>query len=337
MYQQQPDDLGHEMVAAVRKKLKVDDEWSHSDADGFTWWPKDYAQRIWTEPGLFQHANITYRLHAETDVVRERGEHGPTEAELIREMSEGSLSALIFEPESRTFRLHCSVYAADDNREWLCNVFDAAAALQVVEAQAMMEASKEFNTVPATSGHPQMGIRSDSSELIAHTLEFFKPAGDRESRWVKSSEWQEANWALERESSTFETDHKTWARGSFPFRAIPDSEQVLSILTEAEDPMLGHGLTLSLQLPLKLSDVNIARMALELNQLERENWMRCHLVGGWCNVGGKLTFRIFVPNVICKEGQLKGFTVNQSTRAIWVDEVFLQKRQEAEATKFNGG
>ena len=38
-------DVGTARVAEIRKLWQVDDEWSHNEDRGFSWWGQDYRQR----------------------------------------------------------------------------------------------------------------------------------------------------------------------------------------------------------------------------------------------------------------------------------------------------
>jgi hypothetical protein len=46
------DDVGVSVVNAIAAMMSIDDEWSTREERGFTWWGKDYAQRVWSEPGF---------------------------------------------------------------------------------------------------------------------------------------------------------------------------------------------------------------------------------------------------------------------------------------------
>ena len=127
-------DLGHELVGELHDLLRIDDHWLVDQGNGFTWWAADFAQSVWCDMGLYHNAQTTYRLHAETDLLRARGRPQQYETVIEREMDATSFSSVIFDEESDTFKLHTSVFATAENIEWLKKPFLAAVALQVVEA-----------------------------------------------------------------------------------------------------------------------------------------------------------------------------------------------------------
>ncbi len=114
--------------------MKVSEGWAIDIARGFTWWAEDFAQSIWAEPGMFLNAQNTFRIHAETDLFKGRGHAQDFELELTTAMRDATLSGVIYDAEKDTFKLQASVYAHNDNVQFMDKLFMSACAIQVSEA-----------------------------------------------------------------------------------------------------------------------------------------------------------------------------------------------------------
>ena len=62
-------DLGTAAVEEIRELWQVDNQWSVDEDRGFSWWGKDYRQRIWSDPGFDEEGIEIFRLHSETDFI----------------------------------------------------------------------------------------------------------------------------------------------------------------------------------------------------------------------------------------------------------------------------
>lgn len=316
------EDLGLEQVALVHEQLKVEDYWSVDLPRGFMWWAEEFAQKVWADLGMFQNAQNFFRLHAETELLRGRGRAQNFDLALAEEMRDARLSAVCYDSDRDMFILHTSVYLSGDNMEWLPRLFLTAAAMQVDEAHVIgHDLAKSLHAVPAASGHPDHGLRSDPAPILGAIEKSFKPYGQQPSRWIGIPEWKETDWAMERQASSFESDHQTHLRAFFPW-PLGDQAVRLDVTTDTPHPVLGHGLNMVLQIPLDMSPEKCAHTAMALNNLERKEWLRCQMMGSWGFDEGKLQYECFVPNVAFHEGVLMNLALSMSIRAQWVADQF---------------
>ncbi len=314
--------------------MHVPDEWLHEREDGFSWWPGHLAQRIWAEEGLFRNSTTYYRLHAEIDLFRGGREREKLRTVMEEEMDDSQLSALVYDKPSDTFRLHSSVYAEEQIAHWVCDLFHTAAVLQLAQAYDLaVRTSASTNTVLAASQHPTRGIRDEEDDLVGNALTRFTYEGRLESRWAGKDEWREVEWALERQAVSWsKTDLKS-SRALFYWSPDPTKTIELLISSEERDTVLGNGVHFTLTMPLELSAEHVGTMALELNDHERDNWLKTHMLGSWCNHDGRLGFRLFLPNLVYQEGVLRELSVTMASRAVWANEFFARKKAEAETAK----
>ena len=326
--------VGQQAVADVHSQLQITPEWSLINSEGFTWWPHQFAQSVWTDEGVFRNSRSIYRLHTEIDLVRGKGQNAKLNVALEHEMDQCNLSALVYDKASDTYRLHSSVFAEEDNIHWISKLFSAAVTLQVVEAKAIAAHLAVSNRAAAAiSGHPTAGLREEPDKLLGTALGYFTTGGAQDCRWIDVDEWKKVDWAMERQALDYEMTPGRQLTARF-FWAADESQTIdLAISTDEPHEVLGNGLHFTLMIPLRVSAQHIAQMALELNENERANWHTSHMLGSWCSHYDSLAFRLFIPNALYQVGILEEIAVTMATRAIWVTEFFLEKKEQAQMAR----
>lgn len=316
-------DLGLELISDLHTALKINDHWVKDLPRGFMWWAEEFAQKIWADLGMFHNAQSVFRLHAETELLRGKGRAADFELALAENMKDALLGALCYDAERDIYVLHSSIYFTHDNAEVYKKLFFGAIALQVDEAHSIgHDLARKINAVPAMSEHPEHGLRSPADPLIGSTERFFVPYGKLQSKWEGSKEWKEVEYAMDRQASAFSSDHHSWCRASFPFQAT-DAQSELIVTAAEPHPRLGNGLMMQLKIPLELPPERLAHTAMELNNIERHEWLRCQMLGSWGYDGGRLQFEMFIPNTSYHEGLLEALSLSMAVRAQWVNEQFL--------------
>ena len=325
---QKRDDLGLQVVGHVFDCLKVEQEWGLEMPRGFSWWADDLKQSIWSDIGMFQNSQNVFRVHSETDLFKGRGHSKDFELHLASHMRGATLSAVVYDTEADTYRLHCSAYATSDNEGFMDKLFMAASAIQVAEAHEIgHHLAKQIGAIPASTGHPRAGIRTPASSVLASIPSWFTPAGQHPSRWEGNTQWKELERAMDRQALHFESDHHSRINAGFGWAIQRDGQpQVssLSISTNEPHPQFGNGLMCRLKLPVKLPDARVAHTAMELNNMERKEWLRCQFMGSWCFDNGELEFECFVPNGCYHSDILEAVSLSMAIRAEWVSEVFAR-------------
>ena len=94
-------DIGLEVVDAVAEMMTIDEEWSTRDERGFTWWGKDHAQRVWSEPPLDDDGIEIFRLHARTRVLRDFDPSDENLAKLNALSMVATTSGFVVDPDDR--------------------------------------------------------------------------------------------------------------------------------------------------------------------------------------------------------------------------------------------
>ena len=329
--------LGEQIVGGVYDVASPPADWLLNQPDGFCWWPGPLAQRIWTDDGIFRNSRTYYRLHAEIDLVRAGKLKDQLDAILEAEMDSCILSCLLYDKRTDTYRLHSSIYAEAEIAHWINKIFVTAARTQVTTAYRIVDKITEtLHPSLAVSSHPTSGVREQRDEVAIEALGPLINEGQIDSRWLNADEWRDVDWAMDRMAMAWQKSDKKSSHSTFLWE--PDTTHSLDLFITSEEPhpVLGNGLHFTLTVPLKLAPKHVAYMALELNEYEKTNWLKTHMLGSWSNHNGALAFRLFVPNALYQEGVLHELSVSMAARAIWTSEFFLKKKQEAEAAKRAG-
>ncbi|MBN9503939.1 MAG: hypothetical protein BGO01_03210 [Armatimonadetes bacterium 55-13] len=316
------DDLGLALVGFVHDSLKISDKYRLDQGRGFTWWASDYAQTIWADMGIFHNMANFFRLHTEIEFLRCEGQAHECEVPLLEAMADANLSAMVYDREKDTYKLHCSVYACYENEDWLKRLFLGAVGLQICEVQHTAKSlASRLGVLPATSVHPLAGMREHADAMVEADERFFKPWGTQASRWNGSAEWEDARQAVKRISMTCTTDDQTQLTADFEWHHGGNGNPMrLTITSNEAHPGLGNGLSCHLIVPINMVVGSRAHLALYLNEMERKEWNWCNDIGSWCCRGIDLAFDCFVPNISFAVGVLPGLAHDMANRARWLDE-----------------
>lgn len=326
---------GDQIVCEIYQALHVDPAWVKDDQTGFRWWPSDYSQRVWCDAGVYQQATTIYRIHVETDLIKGAGRAQAFELALEREMDNTTLSGLVFDKEDDTYKLHCSIFASEENMVYLKRTLIAAVMLQLYEAQVVRQhLQSALGAVPAISTPPNGALRTRPDAMLQAAQQFFVPIGKEPCKWIGVPEWRETEHAIEREANEFKSDHETHLQAGFAWTPTDSATGIqLEVSTSELHPELGAGLHFTLTVPLQMTPEHVSHMALTLNQYERDNWKRSHMMGSWSCHQGRLAYRMFLPNTIYNRDLLPQMTINMANRAYWVNEYFTEMRREADARR----
>lgn len=319
---QTKEDLGLSLVAFAHDSLKIEEKYRLDHGRGFTWWASDFAQSIWAELGNFRNMSNLFRIHTEIEFLKADGHATDCEIPLLEVMADATFSAMVYDHDKDTFKLHCSVYACYDNEEWIKRLFLGAVGLQLSEAQhTAKKLAERLGVVPATSCHPITGPREHCDPMVEADERFFKPWGAQPSKWLGSTEWEEARQAVRRISIKCTTNDTSHLEAEFEwFHGGDGGFSKLIISADESHPVLGHGLICRLIVPTSMVAGTRAHLALHLNEMERKEWNWCNDVGSWCCRGVDLAFDCFVPNISYAEGILPGLAHDMANRARWLNE-----------------
>ena len=287
-------DPGLAAVRLAHDTLGLDAPWSLREGRGFTSRASGLTQRVWSEPGHVDGVVTRYRLHAEIDVVRELADPAGALATANTLNGLGSLGVLVVDPLRGRVTQRVSAWVDAGSLERVAPLFAMAVALGVSEsarvAQLLAHAGRgtiDRSQHPGASARIHDEDRLDFDRLAA-------AAGRDPSRWADGSLLTASDELGQSMTArrVVASDHAF----SMPIPFGADVAYLQATTTEAH-PILGHGLTVRLSLPVDATERADPATAAELNRLELGSWSRTHLLGAWVASSDRIDHLTFYPNL----------------------------------------
>jgi hypothetical protein len=231
------DDPGIVVVKTLFDSMRVDSQWSTQEERGFTWWVKDFAQRVWAEEAIDDDGFTIYRVHARTDLWK----NVPNTDEYVEKLNalsmHASMSGLIrpeYDPDR--VQLATTVYVHEETLDWVKVVFGLAVAIQAADAQIRgAEMARLLGAQSDTSSHPVSGARPYMDDMLNTIKTLVAPLGREPSRWI-AADFEQAAEALRGQSIPASSD-KHGLTAEFLFQDPPSILQVSN-----EESQLGNGI-----------------------------------------------------------------------------------------------
>ncbi len=296
------------------------------------------AQRVWSEPARRDLGVDVHRIQAETILLQNVLLDDSHLAAMALMNRAASLSALIYDPETRAISSNCILHAHEGNVDWVVSLFSAAVAIQAAHAhQFINEFAKAFESAPAFSSHPKSGWRNEPDDMLNVIANVFAPIGQEQSRFVTEdfsdaenflrdspaiANSDKAGLTVEFPLSNGKSYKKNFIRNSFLGRILGRElpSALFEALADVPHPQLGSGLLMLLRLPVSFDLHETPKVCNELNLAASKEWP-CNLMGAWCLSDPETpAFASFVPSLLRKKGFLTNLTVSQAMRAQWATE-----------------
>jgi len=276
------------------------------DEDGFRWWPHRVAQRVWVERAPDVDNEWPIRICAETRLL----DHVSLTQSALDVLSalnrRSALTGLFADFKDRTLAYRTVLYLSEESLESKAQLLGSSFAFQPGRAESLAESKirERLGGEFSFSTHPVLPNDRMGDPILNYALDEVKPAGQGPSRFdatdfktlrqIDLSQWKEITISDRRFDASLEARGKRFAR--------------LSVTSEVENPELGSGALVLLQLDLDLARESASRAAALLNAREAEEWTGADLIGAWCadERDGRftLTWVTFVPSILQRPGVL---------------------------------
>ena len=178
-------DPGRTVVDNIYSTLRIDAQWSVREERGFTWWAKDFAQRVWAEPPFVEEGLAVSRLHARADVVRGFSASRETVTMLASYNKLASVKGFVWDSQQPDrVALAASMYAHDQNLAMVQRLFSFGVAMQAAHAQSKARTlAFILGAECGVSPHPSAGFRKRADDTLDLVERVVLPEGLQESRW----------------------------------------------------------------------------------------------------------------------------------------------------------
>ena len=296
------EDFGPQIIDAIFESLDLEARWAIRSERGLTWWPHELAQRVWAEPLVITPRRPCVRIHVETDLLRGAG---PGEDFVWNEANHvATLGAIITEHED-SVRLHSTFYIDPDSLHLMSYVKDAMA-LQAERAEQVASGPEaKLGGGLASSEHPESGGRPDRDALISvpgywRSLDEVPPLSPRDFDQLLACLPKELFLAT---GGGLGVTAEVSYNGGVPFAVQAglgwevDSQgsSLIRILATEENPVVGRGILVLLELPITLDPDDAVALAMALNTAEITEWTSAAFPGAWSASGRDVCFSQFLP------------------------------------------
>jgi hypothetical protein len=310
--------IGQNTLDWLRTELfQVDAAWSVSTARGFRWWPHQQAQTlevIGREAG--PNGASADLVLVRTELLRDLDlDEEVLEVLQAVTLRTAGMAGPVYDPARRTLDLCTLVRVYADIDGWMRRLIGLAALLQIRDADRGASAIAEaVGAVPARSGHPERGARSEPDALIAEALLRLDAEGRAASRWSSDELARFAEIDLDRSSNVLRSADATGFTVEFPHGKRAYS--LCEVATNQTHPWYGHGLALRQRFPvLVTSDVEGRHLALELNARVLSEAPMGYGFGSFGYEEGTLAFQAFFPNPAYQPGLVTNLYLSCAERA----------------------
>ena len=317
-------DIGTSAIDQVFKDLLIDDEWSTRDERAFSWIGHRLKQTV-TAGKLFDDDGIVLsRLTASTVVAKEVE---ASEEDVFRHLARLNRhaigSAYSYDPVEREIRSTAIAYVHDETAAWRSQQMGVFTILQlcIAEGEADYIAHK-CNGSLAVEAHPSNGLRRVRDDMLNVLDTNIAKEGSGPSRYIDKFEFDAIA------EMTKQTDKLASLGGSESGVAIEtpfgDFTSLTFVATDEPHRRAGSGLVVRLHLPTKASPDEADRICAVLNRAEHSAYSAATHYGAWCwdewpNVGRAITYKLFVPNAVYRQGISQDAACSMAKRAIWVE------------------
>ncbi len=272
---------------------------------------------------------VIHRVFAVSDLVRNVRKDQSHVDHILGPLNALAIgSAMVFDPKEKVIRLWTAVTVHAEIVAWMTRLFSSLAVIQAIEAEARAEIIAEMVEGDLDcSAHPSSGERPEADEMMTVLDNVFRPMGQRPSPWNGSEELDEIR-AILNGSNCFSMGDSTGLTAEFSFAS---RTSMMQIITDEENPVIGSGVGMFLQIPLWGSAESAAMIAGALNRAEANRQAPSHLIGSWCSktIGDQSlpAFASFIPTGLYKPGLLTNLMYSAASRAQWVGQ-FLNPDDE---------
>ncbi len=335
MNSQHPD-IGILAIKRIHGLLNIDEKWTSWEDRGFSWWPHQFKQRIWSEQVSYR-SSTAYRICAETDFFRDISDVVSEIPKIVLMASTSTLTAPILYDKAQKMTLYSSLCIHDDS-VFLTALFAMIANIQTIEAELRAPGMAEiYNATPDTSPHPINGNRPDLDDQLYFLERVVVPKGRKPSPWRKTDEFKKAAELIHERSLTslVNESNPLFVRGiecdrsslsAIFYRDYDNNDGIiLKAFGDVSHPQLGNGLMLQLYIPKRIVKMQEDQWILKMNLDEKNSHSHADFIGSWARNANKkeqsllsIAFITFIPAVFCQHGVLIHFVEMNINRAQWL-------------------
>lgn len=332
------DRLISELCERLRAVWHADPSRCEDRADGFDWWPGDQRVSLRVlrsddprdRSGLRLSVSVEFlegidgSVEEAGDVIHHLGLMAPCYA--VQHLSAAVAERLGVRDGSRgTVRFVSTVYVRESTLAWLPELFARLVMVALCDAHHRAAKAAELTGARAARSAPGGGPPSGHADRILGVVEgLFLPAGEADSRWTGSAEFQEI---VDNHGSNEVCVGVGDDQGLRLETAFANDTAVVELRSGERHPMMGAGLLVSLQLPFFGSFDEVSAFCERIGHLQATSYTGAPLLGTWlakevqpghyCPASA-----CFIPNLLYGRGLATNLALWQLTQARWARAMF---------------
>lgn len=299
-----------------KEVLKVDDDWSILEQNGFRWWPHEHMQTIDVIGQEKDDIGTTvYYVSVRTELLHSLN-LGEKEVEIINAflMQYASMAGPVYSSNKKQLWLCTLIAIHEDISGWMNPLIGVAAAIQLSEASIISpELANILNCKQAVSGHPQKGIRTKPDEIASVCDSLIIPLGNEPSRWTASEFHETKKMYMNKPPAIISTVGDNIFTVEFPYG--DNTSSFCQVMSDQPHPRYGNGLFLLQSFHVRLTEIEGARLALKMNNIYLGRKPVGYGFGSYVYRDNKLNFVSFFPNMLYRKGLLPNIYFSCAQRA----------------------
>jgi hypothetical protein len=300
-------------------------------ASGFDWWPGQFCVRVRAHRHADPVIDASIRIAIETDLLRGVGlasEEFQTKVDLLARI-DTSTFAWVYVPEpvweiandptvEKKLTLSNTGHVSPETIGWMPRLLAYAVISQAIYAQIQVSALAKLlgSGIPDATRLPLQDARPLAR--FAEIAEYVRQMGNAASRFAGTGEFE----AFRRRWSTREGFSAHAGQTRLLLRApFGEDSAYIQFLTDEKHERLGHGLAVTLRLPISGQLPAAVEEAAYLNFMESRFWTGFSFLGCWqtSEKDGQFSpeFSLFVPNALYFPGLVGNIAYWFMARAGW--------------------
>ncbi|MCF7929057.1 MAG: hypothetical protein K9L68_09305 [Spirochaetales bacterium] len=318
--------LGQKVIDWLyRDRWQVEETRAVCGRDGFTWWPGDFSQTIrMAGEEIGAHGETCYLITVETDLFRYTPpQDGDRTLFSIFSMlmRNTTLSGVVFRREEERITLNTSVRIYHETYREISRLIEAAAALQIGEAQRLQKSLYALPYLTIAMNSPPAGGSFPGPHPVTRVIdEEFLPAG-RLPVALRPEDFEQA--AMEIASYGYGSPpayRDAGLRVKFPFLG---AMSLVLLKADLGHPFYGNGLRVVQALPVNpATEEDGHALAMALNHESLTSSPYGHGMGSYTFMEGYLSFVAYFPNAILEWVDLANQVFSCAGRALDLERRF---------------
>lgn len=298
-------DAGVEALAVIHRKLLIDEEWTQRRERGFTWWAHRLPQHIDAARPIDDYGIVVARITSRIPILR-----GVTaDPDLVEKVLSGwnfisDSCCYVYDPETRRIDSVQSGIVHEQTLGWRAELLASYFVIQLCHAEEDAPALRRaLGGRLATSRHPTRGRRKEEDDMLNVVCSVFRPRGAGKNEFADRFEFDAICEQVNRINAASFGGSDTGVAIEVPFG---DNTALITLNAGEENPRIGAGLGVFLQLPIFASFEECLRLAAWLNRKEAAGEFLSQCIGAWSvKKGGRFCTVArceFIPNAVHRPG-----------------------------------